>query len=58
MHLKPDPDAVDFLRKFGLMFLWVIYGAMWVMSYRFSWPSSKHKRFSKRKRNDEPKGGE
>lgn len=58
MHLKPDPDAVAFLQKFGLMFVWVIFGAIYFMRYRSSWPSSKHKRSSKHKHNDEPKGDE
>jgi hypothetical protein len=56
MHLKPDPDAVEFLRQFGLLFVFVIFGAMYFMRYSSLWPRSRRKRSSKHKRNDEPKG--
>jgi len=58
MHLKPDPVAVEFLKQFGLMFLFVIFGAMSVMRYGSIWRSSKHRRSSKPKHEDEPKGDE
>jgi hypothetical protein len=52
LHLKADSDAVEFLRKFGLAFIFVVFGAIYFMRYRSSWRSSKHKD------NDEPKGDE
>ena len=55
MHLKPDPDAVEFLRQFGLLFLFVIFGAMGFMRYSSTWSRSKRKHSSKYKHNDEPK---
>jgi hypothetical protein len=56
VHLKPDPVAVEFLKQFGLAFLYVIFGAMWVMSYGSFWRSSKHRRSAKSRHKDEPKG--
>jgi hypothetical protein len=56
VHLKPDPVAVEFLKQFGLAFLLVIFGAMWVMSYGSIGLFSKHKRSSKPRHKDEPKG--
>lgn len=53
MHLKPDPDAVEFLRQFGLLFLFVIFGAMNFMRYRSTWSRSKRKHSFKHKHNDE-----
>jgi len=58
VHLKPDPVAVEFLKQFGLAFVYVIFGAMWVMRYGSIWRSSKHKRTSKPRHKDEPKGDE
>lgn len=55
MHLKPDPVAVEFLKQFGLAFLFVIFGAMSFMRYRSSWPRSRRKHSSKHKHNPEPK---
>lgn len=55
MHLKPDPAAVEFLRQFGLMFLFVIFGAMSFMRYSSTWSRSKRKPSSKHKQNDESK---
>jgi hypothetical protein len=56
VHLKPDPVAVEFLKQFGLAFLYVIFGAMWVMSYGSFWRSSKRRRSAKPRHKDEPKG--
>jgi hypothetical protein len=58
MHLNPDPGAVEFLRQFGLAFLFVIVGAMYFMRYRSSWRSSRRSHASKHKHNDELKSGE
>jgi hypothetical protein len=55
MHLKPDQDAVEFLKQFGLLFVFVIFGALYFMRYRSSWPRSRRKNSSKHKHNDEPK---
>ena len=33
MHWKPDPVGLEFLKQFGLMFLFVIYGAFQVISW-------------------------
>jgi len=55
MHLKPDPDAVEFLRQFGLLFVFVIFGAMYFMRYSSLWPRSRRKRSSKHERNEERK---
>jgi hypothetical protein len=55
MHLKPDPVAVEFLRQFGLLFVFVIFGAISFMKYRYLWPRSKRKHSSKHKHNDKPK---
>jgi hypothetical protein len=55
LHLKPDPVAVEFLKQFGLAFLCVMFGAMWVMSYGSFWRSSKHRRSSKPRHKDELK---
>lgn len=38
MHLKPDPDAVEFLRQFGLAFVFVIFGAIHFVGYSSLWP--------------------
>jgi hypothetical protein len=57
MHLKLDPDAVEFLRQFGLLFLFVIFGAMGFMRYSSSWSRSKRKHSSKHKHNDDSKKG-
>jgi len=57
MHLKPDPDAVEFLRQFRLMFIFVIYGAMHFVGYSSFWSRSRRKHSSKQKRNEEPKDG-
>lgn len=57
MHLKPDPDAVEFLRQFGLLFLFVIFGAMSFMRYRSTWSRSKRKHSSKHKPEDDSKKG-
>jgi hypothetical protein len=58
VHLKPDPVAVEFLKQFGLAFLCVISGAMWVMSYGSIWRSSKNRRSSRPRHKDEPKRDE
>lgn len=58
MHLKPDPDAVEFLRQFGLMFIFVIFGALRFVGYASLWPRSKRKHSSEYKRKEEPKDGE
>ena len=55
MHLKPDPVAVEFLKQFGLAFVFVIYGAMYFMRYSSLWPRSRRKRSKKHKRNEERK---
>jgi len=54
MHLKPDPDAVEFLRQFGLLFLFVIVGALYFMRYSSTWSRSKRRHSSKHKHNNEP----
>jgi hypothetical protein len=54
MHLKPDPDAVEFLRQFGLLFIFVIFGAMRVMRYSSTWSRTRRNHSSKHKQNDEP----
>jgi hypothetical protein len=56
MHLKPDPAAVEFLKQFGLLFLLVIFGAMYVMRYSSTWSRTRRKHSSKHKHSDEPKG--
>ena len=58
MHLKPDPVGVEFLRQFGLMFVFVIFGAIWFVRYSSLWPRSKRRPSSKHKRNDEPEDDE
>jgi hypothetical protein len=55
VHLKPDPVAVEFLKQFGLAFLYVISGAMSVVSYGSIWHSSKQRRSIKPRHKDEPK---
>lgn len=55
MHLKPDPDAVEFLRQFGLLFVFVIFGAIHFVGYGSIWSRTKHRHSSKHKDNDEPK---
>jgi hypothetical protein len=55
VHLKPDPVAVEFLRQFGLAFLFVIFVAMRVVSYGSIWRWSKHKRSPKISDKDKPK---
>jgi fatty-acid desaturase len=56
MHLKPDPVAVEFLKQFGLLFLFVIFGAMRVVGYSSLWSRSRRKHSSKHKHSDEPRG--
>ena len=51
MHLKPDPDAVEFLKQFGLMFVFVIYGAIHFVGYGSLWSRSKRKHSSEREHN-------
>ena len=58
MHLKPDPDAVEFLRQFALMFIFVIFGALHFVRYASLWPRSRRKHSSKHKHNDAPKDDE
>jgi hypothetical protein len=55
MHLKPDPVAVEFLRQFGLLFVFVIFGAIHFVGYASFWPRSRRKHSSKHKHDDEPK---
>ena len=45
MHLKPDPDAMEFLRQFGLLFLFVIFGAIDFMRYSSTLAAHKAKAF-------------
>lgn len=33
MHLKIHPEGVEFLRQFGLMFLFVLFGALSAMRW-------------------------
>jgi hypothetical protein len=49
---------LEFLKQFALAFLFVIFGAMWVAGYGSIGLFSKHKRSSKPRHKDEPKGDE
>ncbi|MGH9636523.1 MAG: hypothetical protein ACRD72_16955, partial [Candidatus Angelobacter sp.] len=51
-----DPDAVEFLRQFGLAFVFIIFGAIHFVGYSSLWPRSRRKHSSKHKHNDQPKG--
>jgi len=55
MHLKPDPVAVEFLKQFALMFIFVIYGAIHLVGYASLWPRLKQKHSYKHERDEKRK---